>query len=131
MKTNFFIIATVAALLAGAAGCSKNESAAIDNTPAAPAASIAQQPAPAKPTVVTPAVASLKNVTPSIQQGNYEAAVDTLVQAKASFQNLSDADRAQYQQQVRNATTALLSAKDSDPKAAAAYKRLSQSMTGR
>jgi hypothetical protein len=57
--------------------------------------------------------------------------VDTLVQAKASFQNLSDADRAQYQQQVRNATTALLSAKDSDPKAAAAYKRLSQSMTGR
>jgi hypothetical protein len=44
---------------------------------------------------------------------------------------MTEAQRLQYQQALRNATTALLQAKDRDPAAKAAYEKLSRAATGR
>lgn len=130
--TKFLALAFALLLATGLTACSKKDEVATENTTVAPTVThISQQPAASTTTIATPASAQLQNVSASIQQRNYDAAVDVLVQTKVSMQNLSEADRAQFQQQVRNATTALLSAKTTDPKAAAAYERLSKSMTGR
>ena len=44
---------------------------------------------------------------------------------------MTDAQRLQYQQAVRDATTALLNAKANNPAAQAAYDKLSRAATGR
>ena len=130
--TKFLAFTLVLLLATGLTACSKKDEAATGNTTATPTAThTPQQPSASASISTSPASAQLQNVAASIQQRNYDAAVDVLVQTKVSLQNLSEADRVQFQQQVRNATTALLSAKTTDPKAAAAYKRLSESMTGR
>lgn len=66
-----------------------------------------------------------------MQTGQYESAVNTLTQMKLTTPQMTDAQRLQYQQAVRDAATALLSVREKDPAARAAYEKLSQSATGR
>lgn len=66
-----------------------------------------------------------------MQAGQYESAVNTLTQMKQMTPQMTDAQRLQYQQAVRDAATALLNVREKDPAARAAYEKLSQSATGR
>lgn len=123
------------ALLFSLSACSKKNEGSADvsapaggdsNTPAPAAAAVA----PASP-AVTAAVNSLPEVTKAMENRQYEAAVQTLVQMKPATVQMTEAQRLQYQQAVRDATTALLGVKDRDPAAKAAYEKLSRAATGR
>jgi len=74
---------------------------------------------------------SLPEVSKAMQSGQYESAVNTLTQMKLTTPQMTDEQRLQYQQAVRDAATALLNVREKDPAARAAYEKLSQSATGR
>jgi len=112
-------------LLTALTACSKK-----DEPPEATEPAAAVDPTPPNP-VATAAVQSLPEVSQAIQGGQYETAVQTLVQMQPITAQMTDAQRLQYQQAVRDATTALLSAKAGNPAAQAAYDRLSRAATGR
>lgn len=119
---------TVAALLAG---CSKKaESGGTEVVPATNEQAIAGSAAPQTGGAVT-TLNSLPEVSKAIQSGQYVSAVDTLTQMKQMTPQMTDAQRLQYQQAVRDAATALLAVREKDPAARAAYQKLSQSATGR
>ena len=112
--------------------CSKKTETTQEVTPSAAGgvAATANTPQQTDP-VATAAVQSLPGVSKAIQGGQYENAVQTLVQMKPATAQMTDMQRLQYQQAVRDATTALIGAKDRDPAAKAAYEKLSRSATGR
>jgi len=74
---------------------------------------------------------SLPEVSKAMQTGQYESAVNTLTQMKLATPEMTDAQRLEYQQAVRDAATALLNVREKDPAARAAYEKLSRSATGR
>lgn len=124
----FLQLGIVVGLLTVLPACSK-KSEAVTEAPAPDTTTAAPAP-PANPAAAA-AVQSLPQVSQAIQGGQYENAVQTLVQMQPATAQMTDAQRLQYQQAVREATTALLGAKDRDPAAKAAYDKLSRSATGR
>jgi hypothetical protein len=121
-------ILTVAALLAG---CSKKtEGGGLEVVPATNEQAVAASAAPQTGGAVAK-LNSLPEVSRAIQSGQYVSAVDTLTQMKQMTPQMTDAQRLQYQQAVRDAATALLAVREKDPAARAAYQKLSQSATGR
>lgn len=126
----FISYVTAVGLLAIVTACSSKDESNAAVTPPDPTATAANptvQPTPA----TTAAIQSLPQVSQAFQTGQYEKAVQTLVEMKTATTQMTDAQRLQYQQAVRDATTALLGAKDRDPAAKAAYEKLSRSATGR
>ncbi len=122
-------LATVVGLLTSLTACSKKSEASTEVAAPEPVAAPAN-PAPPNP-VATTAVQSLPEVTKAIEGGQYDSAVQTLVQIQPATAQMTDAQRLQYQQAVRDATTALLKAKAGNPAAQAAYDKLSRTATGR
>ena len=128
-------LCAVVVLLVSVSACSKksagNPSA---GTPASgdsnALATVVPVAAPTSP-AASAAVNSLPQVAQAIESRQYENAVQTLVQLKPATAQMTDAQRLQYQQAVRDATTALLGVKDRDPAAKAAYDKLSRAATGR
>jgi hypothetical protein len=128
-----FVFNTAASLLlVSLSACSKEE------PQAAPEASIPAQPGAAvkAPQPISTAssvnLAQLENsVGTALKQQNYDAAVDALVQAQSTVQSMNDEQRLQYAQQFRNTSTALQNASLTDPKAKAAYDRMSRAILGR
>ena len=120
----------VSCLIVTLTACSKKDEATSElNTPTTADAST-NAPQLAYP-VATATIQSLPDVSKAIQGGQYETAVQTLVQMKPATAQMTDAQRLQYQQAVRDATTVLISVKDRNPAAQAAYDKLSRSATGR
>jgi len=116
--------------------CSKKETTVgnspveqpITNAPAAaapePTAAVAPQQASETPVILT-------DVSKAVQNRNYDDAVETLAKLKPLSAQMTDQQRIQYQQALVNTTEALARAKDKDPRAAAAYEKLSRSILGR
>ncbi len=100
----------------------------ITNAPAAaapePTAAVAPQQASETPVILT-------DVSKAVQNRNYDDAVETLAKLKPLSAQMTDQQRIQYQQALVNTTEALARAKDKDPRAAAAYEKLSRSILGR
>ena len=121
--------ASLAAMIGCLAGCGKEK--VVSTVPTTPPTGSVPAPAAA----VTPGSAainaSLSHVDQQIQEKNYSAATDLLIQRQQSAKMLSDAERARHEQQILTTTDALLRSQDTDPQAKAAYERLSRSMTGR
>ncbi len=129
MKITIPILCVAVALLAG---CSKKE---------APAASI---PPPSQPETAAPPVAAtlphqpvsqavanaIPEISKAVQSGQYDSAVQQLQQLKPMTAQMSDAQRLQYQQALRDTTAALVNA-GNNPAAKAAYEKLSRMATGR
>lgn len=124
---------SVALLVASLSACSKNDASAppteTASTPEAIPATTNQQPPPATAAV---SVGQLENhIGTALQQQNYDVAVDSLAQVNPASQNLTEAQRLQYAQQLQRTLAALAQAKETDPKAKAAYERLGRVATGR
>jgi hypothetical protein len=75
--------------------------------------------------------AELNSANQAIQQLKYEAAVDALTKVQPTTSTMSDAQRLQYAQQVRNTSELLIQAMPTDPKAKAAYEKLGRNLLGR
>jgi outer membrane biosynthesis protein TonB len=123
-RLSFYLSAAL--LLATLAACSKKEAAAV------PQAS--SDPVPAQQTGGDSAdkIVQLQNqVGTALERKNYTAAADALAQVSPSSQTLSDAQRIQYMQQLRQTMDMLARAAETDPAAKAAYERLGQVATGR
>jgi len=126
-----FSLCILAVILGTLSACSKKneDNAGASAAPSTPETTIT----PAQPNnpATVAAVNSLPEVAKALQSQQYETAVQTLVQMKPATAQMTDAQRLQYQQAVRDATTALIGVKDRDPAAKAAYDKLSRSATGR
>lgn len=118
-------------VLGSLSACSKKSDTASAAAPPSNSPATANAPTPSNPPAAVAAANALPAVTKAIQRQQYETAVDTLVQMKPATAQMTDAQRLQYQQAVRDATTALLGVKERDPAAKAAYEKLSRSATGR
>ncbi|MEK7781297.1 MAG: hypothetical protein AAB370_07335 [Verrucomicrobiota bacterium] len=126
----FLALSTLTALLLALPGCKDNAGTA-ETTPVPETAATPATPVPQPSPAANAAISSLPDVARAMQSGQYESAVQTLTQMKPATAQMTDAQRLQYQQVVRDATTALLGAMDRDPAAKAAYDKLSRSQTGR
>lgn len=125
-------LGVIVCLLVTLTACSKKTESTQELTPPAAGSDAAPATTPQQPDpVVTAAVQSLPQVSKAIQGGQYENAVQTLVQMKPATAQMTDMQKLQYQQAVRDATSALINAMGSDPAAKAAYEKLSRSATGR
>ena len=117
-------------VLAGLTACSAKKETQVD-TPAPvaePAAPVATPPVAAN---AAAPMLSLPQVTQAVQNRQYDQAVQVLTELKPASAQMTEAQRLQYQQAVRDTTLALLQAQDKDPAAKAAYDKLSRSVTGR
>jgi hypothetical protein len=128
-------IVCLACLCASLSACSKKEAQPVGQSDVS---SESVDPAQAAaPTVAEPGQRApaqqvrLETVSASLQQQDYDAAVNTLIKAAPVGQNMTAAQQAQYYEQFRRTSAALQEAMHKDPKAAAAYKRLSQSVLKR
>jgi hypothetical protein len=114
--------------------CTKKETEA----PSAPTPTAETSPSPA-PQPGTPVSggtpvnvsAELNSANQALQQRNYDAAVDALAKVQPTTSTMSDAQRLQYAQQVRNTSELLIQAMGTDPKAKAAYEKLGRNALGR
>jgi PBP1b-binding outer membrane lipoprotein LpoB len=112
-------------------GCSKKGDSTVD----APSPTLAD--AAAKTPTATPTTSPASQGVPSqqvihdIKAKQYDRAVDTLVQIKPQVAQMTDSQRLQYQQAVRDAMNALAAAQNTDPAAKAAYNKMSRAITGR
>ena len=114
--------------------CTKKETEA----PSAPTPTAETPPSPA-PQPGTPVSggtpvnvsAELNSANQALQQRNYDAAVDALAKVQPTTSTMSDAQRLQYAQQVRNTSELLIQAMPTDPKAKAAYEKLGRNVLGR
>jgi len=122
----------VSVLVVSVGACSKKEANSPQPTPelAAPAPQAGPDTAP-RPAVAANVAQLENNINTALKQQNYDAAVDAIVQAQTAVANMSDDQRRQYAQQCRNASTALQAASVTDPKAKAAYDRMSRAVLGR
>ncbi|KAB2674968.1 MAG: hypothetical protein DVB31_01245 [Verrucomicrobia bacterium] len=107
------------ALALGAMGCKKTSDAAAgaDESGAA-AATVPQKGDPA-------ASQALATANAALQKNDYDAVIAALIAAKQS-EGMSDQQKNQYRQSVRDTTTKLLEASQTDPKAKEAYENLSR-----
>jgi PBP1b-binding outer membrane lipoprotein LpoB len=114
--------------IAALSSCSKQNDTAVE----APATSVADT-APAATIVNTSASQGVpsQQVIQDIKTKQYDRAVDTLVQIKPQVAQMTDMQRLQYQQAVRDAMNALAAAQNTDPVAKAAYNKMSRAITGR
>ena len=117
-------------VFAGLTACAPKKEAQIETSPpvaepAAPTTTATATVSPASPMM------SLPQVTEAVQNLEYDRAVQGLAGLKAARAQMTDAQRLQYQQAVRDTTLALLQAQDKDPAAKAAYEKLSRVVTGR
>jgi hypothetical protein len=71
------------------------------------------------------------DVDSALRQKNYGVVVETLGGVRQNWDQMSPQQRLEYEQQLRNATHALIQAKESDPRAAQAYDQLSRRVLGR
>lgn len=112
--------------------CSKKSDATVDSSIPTAADSTAAK-TPAATTVNTPASQGVpsQQVIQDIKTKQYDRAVNTLVQIKPQVAQMTDAQRLQYQQAVRDAMNALAAAQNTDPAAKAAYNKMSRAITGR
>jgi PBP1b-binding outer membrane lipoprotein LpoB len=112
-------------------GCSKKG----DSTADAPSPTVTDTAA--KTPTATPTTSPASQGVPSqqviqdIKAKQYDRAVDTLVQIKPQVAQMTDSQRLQYQQAVRDAMNALAAAQNTDPAAKAAYNKMSRAITGR
>lgn len=120
-----------ALMLMSLTACSKKD--APNNAPAVAPETTATTPAQPTATPMAPASGGQleSRITTALQQQNYDLAVDSLAQVNPAAQNLTDAQRLQYSQQLQNTMQALARAKETDPRAKAAYERLGRIATGR
>jgi hypothetical protein len=71
------------------------------------------------------------DVDTALRQKNYGVVVETLGGVRQNLDHMTPQQRREYEQQLRNATQALIQARDSDPRAAQAYDQLSRRVLGR
>ncbi len=123
---------TALVFIAVLSSCSKKSDSTLD-APSPPAADPVAANTPKATAVNTSAtqVVPSQQVIQDIKAKQYERAVDTLVQIKPQVAQMTDMQRLQYQQAVRDAMNALAAAQDTDPAAKAAYNRMSRAITGR
>jgi hypothetical protein len=124
-------------LIIGLTACSKKDGTATTVTPAAaeatPPAAVAPDATGAAPQAAVSAnVGQLEsNVGAALKQQDYDAAVNALAQVSSAQPSMSDAQRLQYAQQLQSTLAALSAAKETNPRAKAAYERLGRIATGR
>ena len=118
--------------IAALSSCSKKGDSAMD-APSPSVADPAAAKAPAATVVNTPASQAVpsQQIIQDIKTKQYDRAVDTLVQIKPQVTQMTDMQRLQYQQAVRDAMNALAAAQNTDPAAKAAYNKMSRAITGR
>ena len=129
MKRSFR--STCALIFAACLGaCSKSD---VETPPVVPeaAAPAGAAPVAAARTAVSQPAPFEAELTTSMQQKNYDAAVDVLLRAQSATGNMSDDQRRQYAQQFRNISESLKAASATDPKAKAAYERMGRAVLGR
>lgn len=115
----------VCALALVATGCKKSA----DETAAAADAD-GKSSAPAVPQKGdAEAAQAISGVNTALQKNDYDAAIAALVAAKQSG-TMSDAQKDQYRQAMRDASTKLLEASQHDAKAKEAYENLGRLMKG-
>ena len=120
------LITLIAFLTLAAPGCSKSDKddVAVDaNGKSAPAA------VPGKGDAAASQAISIANK--AIEQSDYDAAIAALMAAKQSNEGMSDQQKDAYRQSLRDASTRLLEASRTDPKAMEAYQNLGRLMKGR
>jgi hypothetical protein len=123
-RSSYHLLAAL--MLATFTACSKKETPAASTPP--------PDPVPAQQSDAANAgrIGQLENqVGTALQQKNYTVAVDSLAQVSRDSQKLSDAQRIQYMQQLKQTMDALAQAAQTDPAAKAAYDRLGRVATGR
>jgi len=125
MKRSFYFSLFVL-MLASITACSKKEAAVVPPAESDPVPAQKSQAANAGNTGQLDT-----QVGTALQQRNYDAAVDALAQSGPSNQNLSDAQRIQYMQELQRTMDALARAAQTDAAAKAAYVRLGRVATGR
>jgi hypothetical protein len=122
---------TLAGLLALsliAVGCSKKEAAEAEPAVDADGKTAA---APVKEKDNAEAGQAISSVGSALQKNDFDAAIGALLQAQQTQGAMSEAQKQQYAQSVRDTTTRLLEASRTDPKAAEAYANFGRLMTGR
>ena len=109
-----------------APGCSKSDdgAAGVDASGKAEAAAVPGKADPA-------ASQALTTATTALEKNDYDAAIAALMAAKQNAGTMSDQQTAQYRQSLLDASTKLLEASRSDPKAMEAYQNLGRLMKGR
>ena len=133
MKLVVPIVSVTAVALAFSA-CTKMDTEAPSSP--TPTADTSPAPAPQPGTPVPNAQpvhvsAELISANQALKQRNYDAAVDALAKVQPTTSTMSDAQRLQYAQQIRNTSELLIQAMGSDPKAKAAYEKLGRNVLGR
>ncbi len=120
----FLLLTASLALIAP--GCSKSDdgAAAVDANGKAAAAVV---PGKADPE----ASQALTTATTALEKNDYDEAISALMAAKQSAGTMSDQQTAQYRQSLLDASTKLLEASRTDPKAMEAYQNLGRLMKGR
>ena len=129
MKNQRWILAVVALLCGGLfLGCKKSEDAAVaDPVDAGGDAAAAAVAVRGDPTVS----AQMQAANDALAQAEYDNAVGNLMQANMNQGAMSEAQKAAYQQQLRDTTMNLLERSKTDPKAMEAYQNMGRMMTGR
>jgi hypothetical protein len=129
MKTPLKVL-SVAALASLLLGCGKTQTADadIEEDPSMETAEAAEIPE-ADAAQFGQALAS--DVDSALRQKNYGVVVETLGGVQQNWGQMTPQQRLEYEQQLRNATQALIQAKESDPRAAQAYDQLSRRVLGR
>jgi outer membrane receptor protein involved in Fe transport len=124
---NLFFVASISTVLIG---CGKTQQAEVEveeyaeETDPAVLAAEAEAAAAAEAEAAASAQfaeAFANDVQQALRQKNYEAAVETLGTFSQNWERMTPQQRLEYQQQLRNASQALLQASDNDPRAAQAY----------
>lgn len=120
---HLLLIATLGLI---ASGCSKSDdgAAGVDASGKAEAAAVPGKADPA-------ASQALTTATTALEKNDYDAAIAALMAAKQNAGTMSDQQTAQYRQSLLDASTKLLEASRSDPKAMEAYQNLGRLMKGR
>jgi hypothetical protein len=67
----------------------------------------------------------------ALSKQDYESTVGNLIQAKLSYDQMTEAQKLKYDQQVQDTTIKLMEAAQRDAKAAEAYQNFGRLMTGR
>lgn len=123
--TPAFLLLTATLAFTGP-GCSKSDdgAAAVDANGKSEAAAVPGKADPATSQALTTA-------TTALEKNDYDAAIAALMAAKQNAGAMSDQQTAQYRQSLLDASTKLLEASRTDPKAMEAYQNLGRLMKGR
>jgi hypothetical protein len=74
---------------------------------------------------------AMTTATTALEKNDYDAAIAALMAAKQSAGTMSDQQAIQYRQSLMDASSKLLEASQTDPKAKEAYENLGRLMKGR